>query len=255
MGLGGVALDRPAEILSGGQATRAALAALLVAEPDFILMDEPTNNLDAEGRTAVAALLERWRGGALAVSHDRALLRRMDRIVELTSLGAVIYGGNYDLYAARKAEAEAAAQHSLDHAEQALARTERGIQATRERKAKADAAGRRSRARNDMPGLMLNARAERAENTGAGLSRLGGRLRAEAEQDLADAHARIERVRRLAFDLPQSGLPGAKLALAFEGCRLRLGGRDARCCGTSASGWVGPERLAVTGPNGSARRR
>jgi len=64
------------------------LAALLIAEPDFIVMDEPTNNLDADGRAAVAGLLERWRGGALVVSHDRSLLRRVDRIVELTSLGA-----------------------------------------------------------------------------------------------------------------------------------------------------------------------
>src|SRR5579872_6946397 len=161
IGLAGVTLDRAAETLSGGQATRAALAALLIAEPDFVLMDEPTNNLDADGRAALAAMLEDWRGGALVVSHDRSLLRRMDRIVELTSLGVTIYGGNYDLYAARKAEAEAAAQRDLDHAEHALARTERGLQLVKERKARADAAGRRSRARNDMPKIMLNARAER----------------------------------------------------------------------------------------------
>ena len=177
MGLADVTLDRPAETLSGGQATRAALAALLIAEPDMILMDEPTNNLDAEGRAAVAGLLERWRGGALVVSHDRALLRRMDRIVELTGLGAMVYGGNYDLYAACKAEAEAAAQRELDHAQLALARTERGIQQTKERKARADAAGRRSRARNDMPKLLLNARAERAENTGERQGRIADRLR------------------------------------------------------------------------------
>jgi len=252
MGLAGVALDRAAETLSGGQATRAALAALLIAEPDFIAMDEPTNNLDAEGRAAVASMLERWRGGALVISHDRALLRRVDRIVELTGLGAVVYGGAYDLYAARKAEAEAAAQRDLEHAQQALARTERGIQQVRERKDRADAAGRRSRARNDMPKLLLNARAERAENTGAGLSRLTDRLRAEAEQDLADAAARIERVRRLAFDLPPSGLPDGKLALAFEDVAFAWPGGTPVLSDLSFR-LVGPERVAVTGPNGSGK--
>ena len=252
MGLAGIALDRAADTLSGGQATRAALAALLIAEPDFILMDEPTNNLDAEGRAAVAALLERWRGGALVVSHDRALLRRMDRIVELTGLGASVYGGNYDLYAARKAEAEAAAQQALGHAELALARTERGIQATKERKAKADAAGRRSRARNDMPKLMLNARAERAENSGGSLSRLAERLRVEAERDLADAQARIERVRRLAFDLPRSGLPDSKLALAFEDVGFAWPDGTPVLRDVSFR-LVGPERVAVSGPNGSGK--
>ena len=81
MGLADVALDRLAETLSGGQATRAALAALLIAEPDFIVMDEPTNNLDGEGRAAVAAMLEGWRGGALVVSHDRTLLQIEERRV------------------------------------------------------------------------------------------------------------------------------------------------------------------------------
>ena len=212
----------------------------MIAEPDFIVMDEPTNNLDADGRAAVADLLERWRGGALVVSHDRSLLRRVDRIVELTSLGANVYGGNYDLYAARKSQAEAAAAHDLERAEQALARTERGIQAAMERKARSDAAGRRSRLKNDMPKIMLNARAERAENTGAGLNRLAERLRAEAEQDLADAEARIERVRRLAFELPPSGLPAGRLALAFEHVSFQPGRTERRCWPTSPSAWSAP---------------
>ena len=80
--------DRPLSTLSGGQRTRVQLAALLFAEPDLILLDEPTNNLDADGRAAVAEMLRKWRGGALVVSHDRALLREVDAIVELTTLGA-----------------------------------------------------------------------------------------------------------------------------------------------------------------------
>ena len=49
MGLAGIELDRAAASLSGGEATRAALAGLLICEPDMILLDEPTNNLDADG--------------------------------------------------------------------------------------------------------------------------------------------------------------------------------------------------------------
>jgi ATPase subunit of ABC transporter with duplicated ATPase domains len=190
MGLAGLALDRPADTLSGGQATRAALAALLLVQPDVLILDEPTNNLDAGGRVAVAALLERWRGGALVVSHDRSLLRRMDRIVELTSLGAEVFGGNYDLYAAHKAEAEAAAARGLDRAEQAIVRVSRDVQLAKERKARTDAAGRRKRAKGDAPKMLLDARAERAETTGARQSRLAERQRAEADRDLADALTR-----------------------------------------------------------------
>jgi ATPase subunit of ABC transporter with duplicated ATPase domains len=252
MGLAGVGLERPAASLSGGQATRAALAALLIAEPDFILMDEPTNNLDADGRAAVGALLERWRGGALVVSHDRALLRRMDRIVELTSLGAQVYGGNYDLYAARKAEAEAAAARDLDRAEQVIARVDREIQTAKERKARTDAAGKRLRARRDMPKSWLDGQAERAENTAGRQSQLAERLRAEAAQDLADAEARVERVRRLAFDLPPCGLPEGKLVLTFDAVGFAWPDGTPVLSDVSFR-MVGPARIAVTGPNGAGK--
>jgi ATPase subunit of ABC transporter with duplicated ATPase domains len=109
VGLDGLSLKHDAATLSGGQMTRAALAGLLVAQPALLILDEPTNNLDEAGRRLLAEVLSGWRGGALVVSHERTLLRQMDRIVELSGLGLRSYGGGYDLYAAQKAEGEAAA--------------------------------------------------------------------------------------------------------------------------------------------------
>src|SRR6185437_3397307 len=136
LGLGGLDLQRPAASLSGGQLTRAALAAQIASAPDLLLLDEPTNNLDAEGRWLVAETLGGWRGGALVVSHDRALLRRMDRILELTSLGARVYGGGYELYAERRAAENAAAARELADARAALGRVRRETQLAAERKAR-----------------------------------------------------------------------------------------------------------------------
>ncbi|HTM78121.1 MAG TPA: ATP-binding cassette domain-containing protein, partial [Devosia sp.] len=135
--------------LSGGQRTRLALAKLILAQPDIILLDEPTNNLDAEGRAAIGALLRRWQGAAIVVSHDRALLRTMDAIVELTTLGATLYGGNWDVYSARKAAELAAAEHGLATAERKIGEIDRKIQAQAERKSRKDAAGARKGARGD----------------------------------------------------------------------------------------------------------
>jgi ATPase subunit of ABC transporter with duplicated ATPase domains len=251
MGLAGVDLGRPALSLSGGEATRASLAALLIERPDVILLDEPTNNLDAEARGIVGRMLDGWRGGALVVSHDRALLRGMDRIVELTSLGAASFGGGYDLYAERKAAMEQAAARDLDSAEQEVRRAQAELQRERERKAKRDAAGKRARAKGDAPKMLLDARAEGAEATGARLSHIANRRRAEVAETLEAAQAKIERVRRLAFSLPPSGLPATRRVLALDGVGYAAGGRW--LVRGQTFGIAGPERIAILGPNGAGK--
>ncbi len=87
LGLPDMTPDTPLSALSGGQQTRAALAALIFHKPDLILLDEPTNNLDRAGRLAVADLLTAWRGAAVVVSHDRELLQSLDMIAELSPTG------------------------------------------------------------------------------------------------------------------------------------------------------------------------
>ncbi|HSV04798.1 MAG TPA: ATP-binding cassette domain-containing protein, partial [Phenylobacterium sp.] len=252
LGLGGLDPRRPAASLSGGQLTRASLAALLARAPDLLLLDEPTNNLDAAGRARVAETLGGWRGGALVVSHDRALLRRMDRIVELSSLGARLYGGGYDLYAERRAAEDAAAARALADARAGLARVGRETQLAAERKARRDAAGRRTRAKGDAPKMLLDAKAERAEATGGRQSRLAERLKADAGERLAEAEANVERVRRLAFDLPPSGLPAGRTVLVFERAGFAYADGSPVLSDVSFR-LVGPERVAVSGPNGAGK--
>ena len=141
-GLPSLPLHRPIVSLSGGERTRLALARLLIAAPDLLLLDEPTNNLDADGRQAVAQLLERWQGGVLVASHDRALLERVDRIVELTPIGNRIFSGAWSAFAEAREAARARAADDLDRASDALRNTERALQKAREKKARRDKAGR-----------------------------------------------------------------------------------------------------------------
>src|SRR5690606_33740570 len=115
-GLDYLSPDRPVGNMSGGESTRVALASLALGQPDFLLLYEPTNHLDATSRDALYAFVEGWTGGLLCVSHDRALLRRMDRIVELSTPGVKVYGGNYDAYRARREADDAAAARQMDSA-------------------------------------------------------------------------------------------------------------------------------------------
>src|SRR5262245_29607801 len=109
-GLPALPLHRPIASLSGGERTRVALARLLIEAPDLLLLDEPTNNLDGDGRKAVADLLACWKGGAIVASHDRELLERVDRIVELTPVGVSIFGGGWSAFTEARVAARARAE-------------------------------------------------------------------------------------------------------------------------------------------------
>ncbi len=251
VGLAGFTLERPATSLSGGELTRAALAGLLASEPDLLILDEPTNNLDAGARQMVAQVLARRRGGAIVVSHDRALLEPMDRIVELSTLGAEVCGGGFSFYAERKAEARALAEHRLEEAERAADRISQEVQAVHERKEKRDSAGKKSRARNDQPKMFLNYQANRAARTGGRQARLGEKLKGEAAADLESAREGVERISRMAFDLPPTDLASGKLVLAFEAVSFAWAGRP--ILEDVSFRITGPERVAVTGPNGAGK--
>ena len=254
--LGRLQLDAAPEArlatLSGGQRTRAGLAALLFAGPDWLILDEPTNNLDREGRQAVIDLLAEWRSGAIVVSHDRELLETMDAIVELTTLGATRYGGNWSAYRARKALELQAVQRDLADADRRLTDLARTARQTAERKARSDRAGRATAARGDQPKILLGMRKDRAEDTGGEQSRLAERRREQAESAAATARERVEVLQPLIVTLPPTGLPIGREVLHLED--LTAGYAPERPVLTGLSLRIaGPERIAVIGPNGCGK--
>ena len=87
--------------LSGGQAARVGLAALLLSRFDIVLLDEPTNDLDLDGLERLEAFVRGLRGGVVLVSHDREFLARcVTRVLELDLAQAAnrLFGGGYDSY-------------------------------------------------------------------------------------------------------------------------------------------------------------
>jgi ATPase subunit of ABC transporter with duplicated ATPase domains len=251
-----VGLDIPADTLlahlSGGQRTRAALAGAILHRPDFLILDEPTNDLDRDGRAAVRALLQKWRSGAIVVSHDPELLEEMDAIIELTTLGASRYGGNWSHYRKRKAIELAAAGHDLAAAERQMAEVARKTQLTAERKQRRDAAGSRKAARGDMPRILIGMRRDRAEKSGGGNARLADRLRTESVRMVADAKERIERVETMAVTLAPTGLPASRTLIELD--RVTAGYAPGQPIVRDFSLTViGPERIAIAGTNGSGK--
>lgn len=242
----------PLATLSGGQRSRAALAALILAEPDFLLLDEPTNNLDRDGRKAVIDLLRGWTGGAIVASHDRELLEEMDAIVELTSLGATRYGGSYSNFRQRKETELDAAARDLAQAEKTRSDAARRAQQVSERKARKDSAGHRARTRGDQPKILMDAAKGRAEASGGAGMRLREARREAADEAVSAARDRIEILQPLRMDIPPTGLAPGKTVLRLE--RV-TGGHDPDHPSIRELSLTvtGPERIVVAGPNGSGK--
>ncbi|MEW6639624.1 MAG: ABC-F family ATP-binding cassette domain-containing protein [Pseudomonadota bacterium] len=247
-----VPLDTELVALSGGETTRAGLAALAFAAPDMLLLDEPTNNLDRRGRQAVIDLLAAWRGGAIVVSHDRELLEEMDAIVELTSLGATRYGGNWTHYRDRKTIELQAAEHDLTDAEKTLDAIARQAQRTAERSDRRNAAGARKGARGGLPKILLGARKSRAEASKGDDVRLAARQRTQAQDAAAAARARIEILQPLSIAVPPTGLAAGRTVLTLDRVTVGYGGAPPVIRDLSFA-IIGPRRVAVVGPNGSGK--
>src|SRR5205823_3375273 len=99
--------------LSGGERRRVQMLRLLMGEPNMMLLDEPTNDLDVETLTELEDLLDGWPGSLVVVSHDRYFLERVtDHVIALLRDGELSYlsGGIEEYLAQRAAQEEAASE-------------------------------------------------------------------------------------------------------------------------------------------------
>jgi ATPase subunit of ABC transporter with duplicated ATPase domains len=253
LGLAHVGLDRLLGTLSGGETTRVVLAALFLKDPDLIILDEPTNNLDQESRQALYEAVRSWSGGLLVVSHDRQLLNLMERIVELSPQGLRSYGGNFEVYAAQRDAEAAAAEQDLQHAAKELRKLRRQAQAARERQDRRNSRGKKTRDQVGLGGIALNTRRDSSERTTARLADTFDDRISEGREAVAAAQARVEERRELDMTLSPVELPAGKMVLDLEDVSFRYAPGARPILENFNLRMVGPERLAVVGPNGSGK--
>ncbi len=99
------ALQAPVHSLSGGYQTRVKLTAMLLREPNFLILDEPSNYLDLKTLILLEEFLEDFDGGFLIVSHDREFLKKTcDHTLEAEDGQLTLYPGTVEEYLAFKAE-------------------------------------------------------------------------------------------------------------------------------------------------------
>lgn len=235
IGVGSVTLDRRVGEMSGGEAMLVALAGVRLRRTAVTLLDEPTNNLDRAARAAVYAMVERWPGVVIVVSHDTTLLDQLSNTADIHAGRLTVFGGPYQQWRAHL-------QAEQDAAVQAARTAEQAVKVEKRHRVEAETTLARrlrtaQRTRDSVPRIVANMRASAAQ-VSAGRLRSGHDDRLQAARQAADdASARVRIDEHIRVELPDPQLPAGRQLAAVEG-------------GDGTLYVTGPERIALIGPNG-----
>jgi ATPase subunit of ABC transporter with duplicated ATPase domains len=241
--LPGDVLDAPTAVLSGGQAARASLAAILLSTFDVFLLDEPTNDLDFAGLARLERFVNDLEGGVVIVSHDRAFLERtITSVLELDehTRRATEYRGGWLAYLDARATARRHAEEAYDEYREKRGRLEQ--RATTQRQWSVQ--GVQKAKKSDEPDKNIRfGRIQSSEHVAA-----KARITEKALErlDVVDKPWEGWDLRMSIADAPRSGAVVTALdGVIVERGGFRLGPVDVEI----RSG----ERVALVGPNGSGK--
>ena len=215
-------LEKPLELLSGGQKKLVGLARLLLLRPALLLLDEPDNHLDLPGKEYLEQLVREYPGAVVIVSHDRYLLDAcVTQIAEIEDGRLTLFNGDYSSYMIDKEERQA-------RQEQLFAVQQREVE-------------------------RMEASIKRLALWGRIYDNPKFTARARAMQNRLDRMERIERpvTERRRMDLQLEGWRGSNKVLELRQVSRTFGPRTV-LAGASEVIWRG-ERVGLIGPNGAGK--
>ncbi|MEV6228860.1 ribosomal protection-like ABC-F family protein [Saccharopolyspora shandongensis] len=253
LGLGDVSLARRLHTLSGGQVISLGLAAQLLKRPDVLLLDEPTNNLDRDARRKLYDVLDDWNGCLLLVSHDRALLDRMDRIAELERGEIRFHGGNFTSYEESVRAEREVAEKNIRSAEQEVKREKREMQQARERAQRRASNAARNIESAGLPKIIAGGLKRRAQESAGKANDTHAARLSDAKTRLDEAERSLRDEQRITLELPGTNLPAGRTVFLGERLQVQRGERALFAADGVDLAIRGPERIALTGPNGAGK--
>ena len=234
--------SQPAQ-LSGGQRQRLLLALMFVLQPDILLLDEPGNDLDEDGRHWLNGQIAAFRGVLLIASHQPLLLQEVDSILWLHDGTLQRYGGGFAIFSAQRQLEQAAAERRLEDSRDELRQLQRQAQLSREKADRRARSGRRQRQDGSQSKMLLDRQQQKAEQHRGAQARLQQQRLQRAEQQLGSCRQQLGSRQDIHWPLPapvlrsgwvlQAGglqLPrGSTAAVSFtlrQGERWHLAGRN-----------------------------
>lgn len=219
----------------------------------MLLLDEPTNNLDLDARRHLYDVLERWNGCLLLVSHDRALLDRMERIAELHHGELRWYGGNFTAYEEAVGAEQDVAEKNVRNAEQEVKREKREMQQARERAERRASNAARNLKSAGLPKIFAGTMKRGAQESAGRAGQTHAARVGDAKARLDEAERAVRDDPRLVLDLPDTKVPAGRTLVLAEHAQVRRGEQDLFAAGGVDFSVRGPERIALTGPNGAGK--
>ena len=206
---------------SGGEAVIAALAALITSEPEFILLDEPTNNLDSVAKAQLFTALEALPCPALIISHDRDLLERVNVVAELHAdrqgLGHLrLFEGNYSTYRQALETEQQAAQRRVTEAKN---EARKAVRERAENQIKLDRNARRGREferSKRKPGMAMGLDKNSSERSAGKLHTAHESMVADARAAVGEAQENLRVQERIYLELVQDALPLGRKVLELH---------------------------------------
>ena len=274
-------LMRPLSTFSGGQTVTAALTALLSSDPEFILLDEPTNNLDSAAKAQLFTTLEALPCPALIISHDRDLLERVNVIAELHAdrqglAHLRLFEGNYSTYRQALETEQQAAQRRVTEAKNRVRSAHRELVQAQEIISKNMA----QVWKDDQPDTILALTKDASRQAAAKLRVLRIGKQEQAQEAYQNAQDEVRVQEKIYAELSQQPLPAGRKVLELYRVDARQVSRetftaqqptkvdslhfspaeagDKNQQGTPAEHpehliLSGPEHLRITGANGSGK--
>lgn len=239
--------------LSGGEKQRLQLLKCFSQVADFLLLDEPSNNLDSSGREALYSNIQNHDKGLLIATHDRTLLGLMDEIIELTTARVQRYGGNYQAYLSQKSIEMLAKQQALNTASKQLSTLKTTIQASHEKHQRSAIYGKKNRKASSQPKMVLDARKDRSQQTQKTLSIRHERLLKAAIEKQQAIKKQLAVQENMHFELKGTQVPSGKVLVEVENLSFQYP-HQASCIIQDFNFTIqGAERIALLGHNGSGK--
>lgn len=238
--------------MSGGQKTKVFLAGISIHQPELVLLDEPSNHLDGEGRRLLYDFISSTESTLIVVSHDRTLLNLVDTICELSPQGIKSYGGNYDFYKVQKEIGENALNQEILSRQKDLRKAEQKQRETLERQQKLNNRGKAKQEKAGIARIMMNTLKNKAENSSSKLKSVHEEKISDLSDELKGLRDALPDADRMKMFFSNSGLHKGKVLFTANDVNIRYNAAPIWKENLNLQIFSG-ERLAIHGKNGSGK--